>query len=69
MIASDCAGNREQIEDGVDGLLCLLTPEGIARKIEELIDDTEKKERIVAAAKQKGNGQTEEIWRLLGLMK
>ena len=69
VIASDCAGNREQIEDGVDGLLCLLTPEGIARKIEELIDDTEKKERIVAAAKQKGNGQTEEIWRLLDLMK
>ena len=26
-------------------------------------------ERIVAAAKQKGNGQTEEIWRLLDLMK
>lgn len=69
VIASDCAGNREQIEDGVDGLLCLLTQEGIARKIEELIDDTEKKERIVAAAKQKGNGQTEEIWRLLDLMK
>lgn len=69
VIASDCAGNHEQIEDGVDGLLCLLTPEGIARKIEELIDDTEKKERIVAAAKQKGNGQTEEIWRLLDLMK
>lgn len=43
VIASDCAGNREQIEDGVDGLLCLLTPEGIARKIEELIDDTEKR--------------------------
>ena len=50
-------------------LLCLLTPEGIARKIEELIDDTEKKERIVAAVKQKGNGQTEEIQRLLDLMK
>ena len=50
-------------------MLCSLTPEGIARKIEELIDDNEKKERIVAAAKQKGNGQTEEIWRLLDLMK
>ena len=36
---------------------------------EELIDDTEKKERIVAAAKQKGNGQTEEIQRMLDLMK
>ena len=32
VIASDCAGNREQIVDGEDGLLCTLTPEGIAEK-------------------------------------
>ena len=64
-----CAGNREQIEDGVDGLLCPLTPEGIAEKVEELIDDTAKKERLAAAAKQKVNEQTEEIQRLLDLMK
>ena len=69
VIASDCAGNREQMEDGVDGLLCPLTPEGIAKKIEELIDDTTKKERLAAAAKQKANGQTEDIQRLLDLMK
>lgn len=54
MIASDCAGNREQIEDGVDGLLCLLTPEGIARKIEELIDDTEKKSGLWRQQNRKG---------------
>ena len=69
VIASDCAGNREQMEDGVDGLLCPLTPEGIAEKIEELIDDPEKKNRLAAAAKQKANGQTEDIQRLLDLMK
>ena len=69
VIASDCAGNREQMEDGVDGLLCPLTPEGIAKKIEELIDDTTKKERLAAAAKQKANGQTEDIQRLLDMMK
>ena len=69
VIASDCAGNREQIEDGVDGLLCPLTPEDIAKKIEELIDDTTKKERLAAAAKQKANGQTEDIQRLLDLTK
>lgn len=69
VIASDCAGNREQMEDGVDGLLCPLTPEDIAKKIEELIDDTTKKERLAAAAKQKVNGQTEDIQRLLDLMK
>ena len=69
VIASDCAGNREQMEDGVDGLLCPLTPGGIAEKIEELIDDPEKKNRLATAAKQKVNGQTEDIQRLLDLMK
>lgn len=69
MIASDCAGNREQIVDGEDGLLCTQTPEGIAEKVEELLDDPKKRERLAAAAKQKMNGQTEEIWKLLNLMK
>lgn len=69
VIASDCAGNREQIVDGEDGLLCTLTPEGIAEKVEELLDDPKKRERLAAAAKQKMNGQTEEIWKLLNLMK
>lgn len=69
VIASDCAGNREQIEDGVDGLLCPLTPEGIAEKIEELIDDAAEKNRLAAASKRKANGQTEDIQRLLDLMK
>ena len=30
---------------------------------------TKKRERLAAAAKQKMNGQTEEIWKLLNLMK
>ena len=68
VIASDCAGNREQIVDGEDGLLCTLTPEGIAEKVEELLDDPKKRERLAAAAKQKMNGQTEEIWKLLILL-
>ena len=61
--------HREQIVDGEDGLLCTLTPEGIAEKVEELLDDPKKRERLAAAAKQKMNGQTEEIWKLLNLMK
>ena len=37
IIASDCSGNREQINDGVDGILCGFTPAGIADGIEKLI--------------------------------
>ena len=33
IIASDCSGNREQIVDGVDGILCEFSPEGIADAI------------------------------------
>ena len=32
IIASDCNGNREQIIDGEDGLLCELTPEKLQRR-------------------------------------
>ena len=53
VIASDCAGNREQIVDGEDGLLCTLTPEGIAEKVEELLDDPKKRERLAAAANRR----------------
>ena len=38
-------------------------------KEEIVLQEKGKKERIVAAAKQKGNGQTEEIQRMLDLMK
>lgn len=32
--ASDCSGNREQIENNVDGILCKLTPEQIFKTVE-----------------------------------
>ena len=33
----DCSGNRQQVEDGVDGVLCPLTPEGVAGAVERLL--------------------------------
>ncbi len=38
--ASDCSGNREQIENGVDGILFEYTPPGkIADAIQELTEN------------------------------
>ena len=37
VIASDVSGNREQIVDGKNGVLCELSPEGIAQKVSELL--------------------------------
>lgn len=41
ILASDCPGNREQIEDGVDGKMCPLSAEGICDALCELLDDKE----------------------------
>lgn len=37
IIVSDCNGNREQVSDGIDGLICDLSAESIADSIEKLI--------------------------------
>lgn len=53
VIASDCNGNREQIEDGTDGILCELTPQAVAEKIEELYLNREKRKMLGEEAKKK----------------
>lgn len=68
IIASDCNGNREQIEDGVDGLLCELTPKGIADRIIQLIEDDALRCRIGNHAKEKKTEYKEDIQKLLRMM-
>ena len=51
--ASDCSGNREQIENGVDGILFEYTPGKIADAIQELTENPEKAEMMALAASQK----------------
>jgi len=46
IIASDCSGNREQIINGENGLLCNFNPRDIAQAIEELIQEPEKAKRF-----------------------
>ena len=65
VIASDQSGNREQIENGKDGILCPLTARGIADSIKELIGDEEKRKRIKNAASAKVTAQEEELKKLL----
>lgn len=44
ILVSDCSGNREQVENGTDGILCQLSPEDISRKIAELLEKLEQPE-------------------------
>lgn len=53
VVASDCNGNREQIEDGMNGVLCELTPQAVAEEIEGLYLDGEKRKMLGKTAKKK----------------
>ena len=69
VIASDCNGNREQIESGVDGILCELSPEDIAKSIEELIADPKKRQIYEKCAQERNKENKEEINQLLTMMR
>ena len=59
---------REQIEEGVDGIFCQLTPEGIADSIEALLGDEEKRKKLGKAAERKNMAQEQELQKLLELL-
>lgn len=68
VIASDCNGNREQIENKVDGLLCELTPQGIAEAILFLAKNPQIRRSYVSAAKKKEIQHKKEMDQLLQLI-
>lgn len=53
IIASDCSGNREQIADGADGVLCALDAGDICRKAAELLKDDKRRAALGRAAAKK----------------
>jgi glycosyltransferase involved in cell wall biosynthesis len=46
IIASDCSGNREQINDGNNGLLCKFSPEDIAKAVMMLIESEQLRKEL-----------------------
>lgn len=67
ILASDCNGNREQIEHGVDGLLCELDADRIAQQILQLMHDPERRQQMGNAAKEKVLSCKEDMQKLLQL--
>lgn len=53
ILATDCSGNREQIENGVDGLLCELNPEALSDKLLYMINNPERCKGFGQKARQK----------------
>ena len=68
IVASDIISNRQQIRDGVDGLLCQLNPEAVADAIRSLIEDPAKAERMAAEASQRNVSHEEDMDLLLELL-
>ncbi len=68
IIASDCSGNREQLEHEKEGLLCELTKEEIARSIIKLILDEELRSKFSQASKNKKMNASKDIKQMMELL-
>lgn len=67
VVASDCSGNREQVLDGRDGILCALTPEAVAESISFLVESEEMRKSLGQAAREKKQSKGQEtalVWEL-----
>ena len=61
IIASDCSGNREQIENGIDGILCPFSKEGISSAIMKLTDKPLNLKKYGHNAAQRTINHTDEL--------
>ncbi len=68
VIASDCNGNREQIADGIDGILCGLKPDKIAESIIEILRDEQRRKAIGQRAGMKKMPEGRQLGLLLELL-
>lgn len=68
ILVSDCSGNREQVEAGVDGAMCALTPEGICEGICELLKNPESAKQYGENAARKNLMEERQLERFLALL-
>lgn len=68
VVASDSSGNREQVENGIDGILCQLDALSIKKAIASLIDNPAKCREFGEKAKLKKITYDNEIKMLMELV-
>lgn len=68
ILVSDCSGNREQVNPGVDGMMCGFTPEEICQGVQTLLGDEALRSRLGKAAAEKKISDESEVEKLTGLM-
>lgn len=67
ILVSDCSGNREQVDAGIDGQMCPLTAEGISSQIEAMLQDEEQCRIYGEMAKKRLNSKQQDAMALLEL--
>lgn len=67
ILVSDCSGNREQVDAGIDGQMCPLTAEGISSQIEAMLQDEEQCRIYGEMAKKRLNSKQQNAMALLEL--
>ncbi|MBP3568936.1 MAG: glycosyltransferase [Lachnospiraceae bacterium] len=68
ILVSDCSGNREQVQHGVDGLLCDMTPEAICEGIRQLLAEEDKRKNYGNMAAKRHTTEQKETEKLLSLL-
>lgn len=68
VLATDCSGNREQIENGVDGRLCEFNPKAISEAILDMIHSSEQCKIYSQKAKEKVLGNIKGLGDFLELV-
>ena len=68
IIVSDCSGNREQVRDGVDGLVCELSPEGIKDCVLRLYRDVSLRKALGQQAAKRPQDASAELHKLYDLI-
>ncbi len=68
IIASDCNGNKEQIINHEDGVICKLTPRSISENIKLLLENKEKRKALGRAARDKVISEDSELHLLTELL-
>ena len=64
ILVSDSSGNREQVIQGEDGMMCSLTPEAVSRNIEELLKNPQKCKELGQKASVKLSSEDKDVLKL-----
>lgn len=67
LLVSDCSGNREQVTQGVDGMMCNLSPEEISSAVEILLKDEKTAGKYGKMAAKKNLDKRENVLKLFDL--